>query len=155
MHLASQKPLPLLLIVSLATLLTVVLAACGSNGASGSGAGSGSTPTPITVLGYGTAHGCPGDALVSTAAPAANVTVKLVEANTTVKAHVGDIIEIQLPFGQKWTGPTASVGILQLQTPAGYASAATKMCIWRFRAQGAGMALLPFSASALCKVLEA
>jgi len=60
-----------------------------------------STPIPLTVPGYGTAHGCPIDALVSSTAPAANVTVKLADENATVKAHVSDIIEIQLPFGQK------------------------------------------------------
>lgn len=147
---ASQKLLPLILIVSLA----VVLAACGSNGGAGSGTGSGSapTPTPTTVQGYGTANGCPSDAVVTGVTPAPNVTVKLSDAHSPVTAHVGDVIEIQLPFGQRWTGPTATGGELQLQTPVGYASTTTKMCIWRYSAQTAGMAHLTFSVGAICKM---
>ncbi len=144
-HIARQKPL--FLIVSLAALLTFGLAACGSTG----GSGPGSTPTPTPGQGYGTAHGCPSDAVVTPAPPAANVTVKLTDANSTITAHVGDVIEIQLPFGLRWTGPTTSGGGLQLQTPAGYASTATGMCIWRFSALSAGTTHLTFLARAICK----
>ena len=152
-HMTSQKPLQLLLIVSLAVLLIFVLAACGSNGRFGSGIGSGSTPTPTptTVQGYGTAHGCPSDAVVTSTLPTANVTVKPAGSNSTVTAHVGDVIEIQLSFGHRWTGPTTSGGGLQLQTPAGYASIATKMCIWRFSAQSTGLTQLTFLAEAICE----
>ncbi len=94
MHNASQKSL--FLLVSLATLLAFVLAACGGTG---SGVGSTPTPTPTTVQGYGTAHGCPSDAVVTSAPPSANVRDKLTDANATVTTHVGDVLEIQLPFG--------------------------------------------------------
>lgn len=148
MHSASQKTL--LFIVSLAALLPFVLAACGSTGGPGPGTGSTPTPTPTTVQGYGTAHGCPSDAVVTPAPPAANVTVKLTDANATIMAHVGDVIEIQLPFGLRWTGPTTSGGGLQSQTPAGYASTDSGMCIWRFSASSAGTTHLTFSARAIC-----
>jgi hypothetical protein len=150
---ASQKPRPRILIVSLAALLVVVLAACGTNGKAGSGTGSGSTPTPTptTIPGYGAVNGCPSDAVVTSAPPVPNVTVKLTDANSTVTAHVGDVIEIQLPFGQKWTGPAFTGGELQLQTPAGYASTATKMCIWRLSSQSAGMTHLTYSVGVICK----
>jgi hypothetical protein len=148
-HLAGQKPL--FLVVSLAALLTFVLAACGLNGGSGSGTSSTPTPTPTPVQGYGTAHGCPSDAVVTPAPPAATVTVTLTSANTPVTAHVGDVIEIQLPFGLRWTGPTLAGGGLQLQAPAGYASTTTGMCIWRLRAWSAGTTRLTFFARALCK----
>jgi len=146
MHTASQKSL--FLLVSLATLLAFVLAACGGTG---SGIGSTPTPTSTTVQGYGTTHGCPSDAVVTSAPPAANVTVKLTDANAPVTAHVGDVLEIQLPFGLRWTGPTLSGGGLHMQTPAGYASTALGMCIWRFSALGVGTIHLTFFARALCQ----
>ncbi len=145
-HRASQKPL--FLLFSLAALLTFVLAACGGTG---SGTGSTPTPTPTTVQGYGTAHGCSSDAVVTPVPPAANVTVKLSGANVSVTAHVGDVLEIQLPFGFRWAGPTISGGGLHLQTPAGYASTALGMCIWRFNASSAGTTHLTFFARAMCQ----
>ena len=86
-----------LLIVALATLLTFMLAACGTH----TGAGTGSTPpsAPTTVPGYGTSNGCPSDAVVSTAPAAPNVTVKPSDNATTVNAHVGNLVEVDLPFG--------------------------------------------------------
>ena len=146
MHNASQKSL--FLLVSLATLLTFVLAACEGTG---SGIGSAPTPTPTTVQGYGTTHGCPSDAVVTSTPPTANVTVKLTDANATVTAQVGDVLEIQLPFGLRWTGPTLSGGGLHMQSPAGYASTALGMCIWRFSAIGVGMIDLTFFARAICQ----
>jgi hypothetical protein len=147
MHRVSQKLL--FLMISLATLLPFMLTACGPIG--GPGSGSGSTPTPTSTVGYGTAHGCPSDTVVAPTQPAANVTVKLSDANTTITVPVGDVLEVQLPFGLRWTGPTISGSGLQLQTPAGYASTATGMCIWRFHALRAGTTHLTFSARAICK----
>jgi hypothetical protein len=149
----SARQKTLFLIISLAVLLPFVLAACGSTAGPAPGAGSTPTPTPAptTIQGYGTAHGCLSDAVVTPAPPAANVTVKMTDANTTITAHVGDVIEIQLPFGLRWTGPTTSGSALQLQTPAGYASTATGMCIWRFSASSAGTTHLTFFARALCQ----
>ena len=146
MHNASQKSL--FLWVSLATLVAFVLAACGGTG---SGIGSTPTPTPTTVQGYGTTHGCPSDAVVTSASPTANVTVKLTDANATVIAHVRDVLEIQLPFGLRWTGPTMSGDGLHMLTPAGYASTSLGMCIWRFSAIGVGMMHLTFFARAICQ----
>ena len=145
-HSACQKPL--FLLVSLAALLTFVLAACGGTG---SGIGSTPTPTPTSVQGYGIAHGCPNNTVVTPAPPAANVTIKLPDANAAAMAHVGDVLEIQMPFGLRWTGPTMSGGGLQMQTPAGYASTALGMCIWRFSASRAGTTHLTFFARAMCQ----
>jgi len=147
-HLAGQKQL--VLIVSFGVLLAYVLTACGSSG--GPGPGTGSTPTlaPTPGQGYGTAHGCPSDAVVTPEPPAANVTVTLSDANRMLTARVGDVIGIHLPFGLRWTGPAISGGELQLQTPAGYASPSIGMCIWRLSALHAGTTHLLFSAMALC-----
>jgi hypothetical protein len=88
---------------------------------------------------------------VGTAQTPANIVLKLSNSNTTINAHQGDVIEIQLPFGQLWNGPTASQGVLQLQTPAGYASGTSNSCVWRFTAQGAGVTQLNFYGRAMCK----
>ncbi len=138
-----------LLIASLAILLTFLLAACGFK--PGTGTGSASPPAPTTVQGYGTSNGCPSDVVVSTAPAAPNVTVKLSDSTATVNAHVGDVVEVDLPFGILWTGPTTSQGVLQLQTPSGYAWKASKMCVWRFVAQGTGTSQVTFYGRAICK----
>lgn len=139
------------LIISLATALAFILTACGTNSSTGSGSPStGSTPVP-TATGTGNSHGCPSNAVVGTTPPQANVVLKMSNSNAIVTAHQGDVIEIQLPFGQLWNGPTTSQGVLQLQTPYGYASQAAKSCIWRFTAQGTGTTHLNFLGRALCK----
>jgi hypothetical protein len=136
------------LMISLATMLTFVLTACGTNSGSGS-TSTGTTPVP-TVTSALNPHGCPSNAVVGTS-PTANIVLKPSNSNTAVDAHQGDVIEVQLPFGQLWNGPTTSQGVLQLQTPYGYASQTANSCIWRFTAQGAGTTQLSFFGRAICK----
>jgi len=71
--------------------------------------------------------------------------------NSTVTAHVADIIEVDLPFGQMWQGPATVPSNLTLQQPAGYAQSASKVCVWQFTAQNAGTAQLIFAGRAICK----
>lgn len=146
MHHAGKKSF--LLLVSFAALLTFVLIACG-----GTGSGTGPTPTPMptSAQGFGTAHGCPSDTVVTSAPPTASVTIKMSDTNALITAHVGDVLEIQLPFGLRWTGPKITGEVLHLLTPAGYASTVLGMCIWRFNAMSVGTAHLTFFASALCQ----
>jgi hypothetical protein len=89
--------------------------------------------------------------VVNTASTPANVVLKMSNSHTIVTAHQGDVIEVQLPFGQLWNGPSTSQGVLQLQTPYGYASQTANSCIWRFTAQGNGTTQLNFYARAMCK----
>ncbi len=139
----------------LLTLMSIV-AACGTNSSSGTTAGgtgsSPAQPSPTAVKGYGTAQGCPSDMVVSTAPSTANVIVKPSQTNSTITAKVGDVVEIRLPFGQKWTGPTASEGNLEIQQPAGYARKTDNVCVWRFTAKSAGTTNLEFRQQALCKL---
>lgn len=136
-------------------ILLFVLAACGPQTSSAT-IGSGSTmhptpaPTPTTTGDYGSVHGCPSDTIVSTAPPQANVIIRDTDINSTVSAHVGDSIEVRLPFGRKWSGPVTITSNLEQQQPTGYASAADNACIWRFVAQSAGVAQLDFYMQALC-----
>jgi len=139
------------LIISLATALAFILSACGTNSNTGSSSTStGTTPVPI-VTSTPNSYGCPSNAVVGTTSTPANVVLKMSNSNTTVTAHPGDVIEIRLPFGQLWNGPTTSQGVLQLQTPYGYASQAANSCIWRFTAQGTGTSQLIFYGRAICK----
>jgi hypothetical protein len=137
------------LISLLSLALAFVLAACGSN----AGTGANPTSSPTTVQGYGAAYGCPSDAVVTTAPPTPNVLLHPSQANTTITAHTGDVIEIQLPFGHLWRDHlTPQVqNILELQPPAGYAWKANNVCVWRFVAKGPGTATLGFENRALCK----
>jgi hypothetical protein len=137
------------LIISLVTALTFVLTACGTNSGSGT-TSTGSTPPPTSTSAVNV-HGCPSNAVIGTAPTPANVVLKPSNSNTTINAHMGDVIEIQLPFGQMWNGPTTSQGVLQLQTPAGYAWEVANSCVWRFTVQGTGTTLLSFYGKAICK----
>ena len=140
--------------------LAFIFSACGAGYANGgsSGSPSGSTPTtaptatPTSVKGYGTSHGCPSDAVVSSAPAKANVVVKPTNVNSTINARVGDVVEVQLPFGHKWGGPKSSPQDLQMQSPAGYASTANNACMWRFNATSAGNTTINYTSQALCKL---
>ena len=146
-----RKSLPLL--VSLVIGVAFLLTACGTNTGTGTGStgNTPSTPAPTVVQGYGTANGCPSNAVVSTAPSKPDIIVKPTDSKSTINAHVGNVIEFNLPFGLMWGGPNTSLGVLALQTPAGYAWQANKVCVWRFTAQGTGTTQVDFSARALCK----
>lgn len=137
-----------ILILPFVLALVLLLSACGANGTTG--AGPKLTPSPTGVKGYGMMHGCPSNVVVGVQPPA-NVIVKLADHNSTVTAHKGDVVEVQLPFGQAWRGPTTSQGPLQLQAPAGYAEVSQQMCVWRFIAQTTGTVRLTYSGSAICQ----
>jgi predicted small secreted protein len=139
----------ILFIVPIVLILAFVLAACGTN--SGSGSGTGSTPTSAPTTAKDTATGCPSTAVVTPPPATPNVTIRLTNSNGTIVAHNGDLIEVRLPFGQQWSLPTTTGNVLQLQTPAGYAVSADKVCIWHFIAKSTGTATLSFSAKAICK----
>lgn len=153
MHHSRLRPhVSFALITGLSVLLLFVLAACGTNsgtGSTGSGSASGSTPTSGSGSTSNTT-GCPSNASAP-GGPTANVLIKPSQANSTITVHTGDIIEVRLPFGHKWSGPTASQGQLELQTPSGYASTANSVCVWRFVAKGTGTTQLNFTSQALCK----
>lgn len=147
-----------ILLGSCLLLLALVLASCGAstgtgtstggNGAVGATAGVGSSPTP--VKGYGTGYGCPSDAVVTSTSPAARI-IQLKDTNTVITVSNGATIEVQLPFGQKWLGPTSKQGPLVEQQPAGYASKNVNACVWRFVAKATGTAQLEFNGMALCQ----
>lgn len=143
------------MVVSLFIALALILAACGTPTGTGSGS-TGSSPSPTATAGStnGTANGCPSNTAVSSK-PTPNVAVSLKDTHSTVTAHVADIVEVDLPFGVMWGGPTSSQGTLTLQQPAGYAWQANKVCVWRFTAQNTGTTQLTFTGRPICKKGEA
>src|SRR5579859_3948604 len=132
---------------SLLILLVFALAACGYNSGGSTNTGSTTGTTPTTSA---SAYGCPGTVMTTAPAPA-KIVLKPSNSNATVTAHVGDVVEVDLPFGQAWTGPTTSQGELQLQGTAGSAVTASKMCIWRFTAQSTGTTQVEFYGRAICQ----
>jgi hypothetical protein len=147
-----MKRRSLLFIAPLAFILVFVLAACGANTGTSTGAGSTPPSTPTKVTGTtGTTTGCPTSTTESSTQTKPNVTIQLSNSNSTVAAHNGDLIEVRLPFGQQWSGPTMSNKILQLQSPAGYTSTTDKTCVWRFVAQSTGTTQVSFTSKAICK----
>lgn len=139
----------------LSLTLLLFLSACGAGGTGGnSGTGSNgngsSDGTTKTVKGFGSSHGCPTDAVIEKRGSNPAVTIKPAQQDSTVQAHKGDVIEVQLPFGSRWTGPTKSQGPLQLDLTPGFADQSAKTCVWRFTALGTGKTELGFSKQPLC-----
>lgn len=135
----------------LLAVLLFAVAGCGSNTTTGAGSTPTSAPTSgATTLPGKIPNGCPNQAIVTPSQRAPNVTLHMADSNKTNSAHQGDLIEIQLPFGQAWSGPTSSKGVLELQSPYGYAAPTLKMCTWQFVAKGLGTAQLEFSGRAIC-----
>jgi len=149
MHVTGRQSI--FLIIPLTLILAFVLAACGSNGGTTTGAPSSSTPTTApTTVNTAAARGCPAGVVANPPQTPANVIVQFGSGTHVVTAHSGDVIEFLLPFGQRWSGPTTSQGVLQLQTPYGYAATAAKACVWRFVAVNSGTTQLNFSGRAIC-----
>ncbi len=132
-------------------LLAVAVTACGSNASKTTTTSSppsrSSTPTTTVIPNQGAS--CPSQVIVTTPPSPPTVLLTPSAAKQLYVAHIGDIIEVDLPFGEAWTGPIHPAGILLMQNPAGYAWG--KMCIWRFQARSTGTASLSFIGHALCK----
>lgn len=154
------------LLASLLMLCLFILAGCGySNGGGTQSATSNGGPgprqgqpimrptgaPPVTTSG-GSTQGCPSSTMYTTDPVKANVVVKPGGSNVTVHAHVGDIIEIQLPFGKRWGGPQSDQGNLALEQPYGYGLKSDSTCVWRFTAHDAGTTALQFTSRPLCKM---
>jgi hypothetical protein len=91
--------------------------------------------------------------VVVSAAPAApDVKILPAQGAAAINVHTGNVIEIQMPFGLVWEGPTKSQGALQLHSPYGYTWKASNACIWRFVAKDTGTVGLNFYGRAICKV---
>ncbi|GHO43865.1 protease inhibitor I42 family protein [Ktedonospora formicarum] len=149
-HIRDRKPFFMTILLMFALLL--FLSACGAGGTSSDGTGSSGAGDGVTktVKGFGAEHGCPTDTVLEKRSTNPAVTIKQAQQHSTVSAKKGDVIEIQLPFGSRWTGPTKSQGPLQLDLTPGIADQSANVCVWRFTAQGTGTTNLEFAKRALC-----
>lgn len=147
-----QRKSSVLLVFSALALL-LLLAACGSAGTGNTktGGNTASSPVPTPTQSYSAANGCPSNVVVSTENSKPNVTVKPTDSKGTITMHQGQVLEIQLPFGHQWSGPTISQGALQLEGPGGYALKSDKVCVWKYVAKSTGTTTLDFASRALCK----
>jgi hypothetical protein len=136
-----------------ALVLLLLLAACGSagTGSTKTGGNTASSPTPMPTQTYSAANGCPSDMVMTSDNSKPNVTVKPTDTKGTIVMHNGQTLEVRLPFGHQWSGPTISQGTLQLQGDGGYALKSDKVCVWKYIAKGTGTTTLDFSSRALCK----
>lgn len=150
MHVLQQKKY--LLFVFSVIIFEIFLAACGTS-SSGTAVSSTPSPTPTFAIvpGSGSTYGCPSDVVVSSTLAVPNVTIQPKQSASTVDVRKGNMLEVQMPFGVMWQGPTVSQGVLQLQQPAGYAWKPSNSCIWRFVAEQIGTVELHFFGRAICK----
>lgn len=141
----------LVLVVPCLLVLVLALSACGTN--TTTGAAPGSTPPAATpTQSQANTNGCPNNTVMTTPPAAANVVLTNSNSGSTINAKKGEIIEIDLPFGHTWQGPTSiSPAILAVQGPAGYAYPTAKACVWRFQAMSAGTVHLSFEGRPICK----
>ncbi|MEO7021365.1 MAG: hypothetical protein ABI234_14510 [Ktedonobacteraceae bacterium] len=146
--------------ITLLILLMFTLAACGTNvGNNGStttgSVPSGSTPAPSPTATHGLANtstGCPNSATITTQPAAASVVLKNSGVNNTTTVKKGDTVEVDLPFGHNWAGPTNNPqGLLAMQDPSGYASPVDKVCVWRFVATNTGTTEISFTGRPICE----
>ena len=135
-----------------------ILTACGinsTNTGSSRTTSTASTPSPTptvqTVKGYGTAYGCPGDAVVSSVPASASVIVRPGQGHTTFSTRPDTVVEVQMPFGIAWHNPAVTGEGLQPQSPSGYVSKTNNACIWHYLAKDTGTVKLTFFGSVLCK----
>jgi len=142
--------------------LVLLLAACGNVPTATSSTGVASqasptatqtkaSPTPTLTIAQSQAYGCPGNQVVTTTPAPATVTLSTATKKTSATVAKGNTVEINLPFGQTWSGPLFfSQNIVAMQSPAGYALPAAKACVWRFVALSSGTTTLSFSAHPSC-----
>ncbi len=69
-------------------------------------------------------------------------------------AHVGDIVQVQLPTTNRWGLSTASGG-LTLLNPSAMLDASHGVCFWNFKAMATGDTTLNFVGGALCSPSQA
>lgn len=106
------------------------------------------TPTATSGGFKGTAvRPCPGP--VGSVTDAGQPSLVITQSMTTATAHVGDLVQIQLPTTQHWTYQSDQ-SLLTLLQPAGVQDTQKNVCAWTFRAPSAGTTTLDFSGTAIC-----
>lgn len=134
-------------------LLLIILVACGTNSSTSTGSPSAPAPTATATHSLAnTSTGCPNSANIAAQPAASNVVLKISDENKTTTVKKGDTVEVDLPFGRNWSGPTnQSQGPLAMQDPSGYASPVAQVCVWHFAAMSTGTTQLVFTGRPICQ----
>jgi hypothetical protein len=140
--------------------LALLVAGCGAAstvGGAGSAATATATPRPHTGPQEGglTVRPCPGPWGSVSGAGTASEVLTPATASHTSQAHLGDLVQVQLPTNMHWAyqsgaSSSGSGGSLQMLSPAGLQDAQQDVCVWNFRAVSAGSATLTFQGMPLC-----
>ncbi len=131
---------PRRVLVALVMAASLALAACGST-----------APSSTSSSGAGAA----GNASCPNTAPAsrspANVVVHGANAAQPIHVSVGQILELQLPFGRSYAlFPSGSNTILTELQPSDFPDASVQSCIFRFKATQSGTTALVFISRPVC-----
>lgn len=129
--------------------LLVALAGCGVTNAGRAGSSASATATiQQGVIKGTTVRPCPGPA--GSASDVGTPALVLGPGKVNGSAHVGDLIQLQLPTTQHWMPGTVS-GSLETLDPAGIQDDQLGICVWNYRALSAGTASINFTATARCE----
>lgn len=136
--------------------VTTTTTGVGGGGPTNSGsANSGAPGTPGSGATGGDIHGttvrpCMGS---SSAAPAKTPTIVLTVKNShqTTQAHVGDVIEIQLPAKMTWNAPFVQNGTLTPLQPQGGMDEQSQTCRWVYQAHAKGALTLTYTGVFRCE----
>lgn len=129
------------------------LAGCGASTGTANGAPGSATSTPGKPgVGKLTVRGCPGP--LGNADDAGTPALVLTNQAKSGEAHVGDLIQVQVPATQRWNEVKASSN-LALQQPAGVQDGTKNVCVWTYRALSAGSATVNLTGGALCEPNQA
>jgi hypothetical protein len=88
--------------------------------------------------------------VLSPSSPQATVTPGGLGFAKVGSAHVGDLIQVQLPVTQRWGNPRINGG-LSLLAPSGVQDSTHNVCFWNFTATAKGDATIEFVGGALCE----
>ncbi|WIG58463.1 MAG: hypothetical protein OJF49_001209 [Ktedonobacterales bacterium] len=144
-----RRSAPLVAVALVALLFA--LAGCGvTNASSGRVASSGSATATVQqgVIKGTTVRPCPGPA--GSAGDVGTPALVLGPGKVNGSAHVGDLIQLQLPTTQHWMPGTVSASLETLE-PAGIQDDQHGICVWNYRALSAGTASINFTATARCE----
>jgi hypothetical protein len=132
----------------LALTLGTLLAGCGYSTANGAGPGGDTGGSgPITGTSIRPCVGPYADVEVE-GQPA--LTLSDTSTTTSGRAHVGDLVQIQLTGTWHWTLSSAPPQFVATQYAGAY-DQARQVCFWNFRAQSAGNAKVDFTGSPRCE----
>ena len=135
-------------LVALVALLALLVAGCGSAGTTGGGATSGSGG------GASTAQTLPCDGSIGAHGTTPSVTLHNSDASHTATAPVGEVVEIRLDGQHVWKLTSVKPDVALTRVGA-QGALEQGDCVWDFRVERPGDAVVTFTGTALCQPNQA